>query len=79
MTEKETVTVPIVSNWFANKRKDLKKLYKEGDFNYDIQLGTFAIDIVKVLTMDIVEYNSRTLSISRTADKIFMLSNRFQN
>lgn len=29
LTEKETVTVPIVSNWFANKRKDLKKLYKE--------------------------------------------------
>lgn len=29
LTEKETITVQIVSNWFANRRKDLKKLYKE--------------------------------------------------
>ena len=30
LTEKECVTGQILSNWFANKRKDMKKIAKEG-------------------------------------------------
>jgi hypothetical protein len=30
LSEKETVTPQIVGNWFANKRKELKKIAREG-------------------------------------------------
>ena len=31
--DKEVVTAQIVSNWFANKRKEMKKLAREGERN----------------------------------------------
>ena len=30
LTEREKVSAQIISNWFANKRKELKKLAREG-------------------------------------------------
>ena len=34
LTEREKVTAQIISNWFANKRKELKKLAREGTFKH---------------------------------------------
>jgi len=33
LLDKERVTLQIISNWFANKRKDLRKGVKEGELN----------------------------------------------
>ena len=36
LSEKETVTPQIVGNWFANKRKELKKIAREGKWYWAI-------------------------------------------
>jgi len=33
LSEKERVTVQVISNWFANKRYNLRKRLKEGTLN----------------------------------------------
>ena len=44
LTERETVTPQVVANWFANKRKEVKKLAKEGERN-----STHSLSVCKLL------------------------------
>lgn len=47
LTDREKVTAQIISNWFANKRKELKKLAREGNcFQTDLEEISFSINLL---------------------------------
>jgi len=45
LTEREKVSAQIISNWFANKRKELKKLAREGEAHF-LQYYLFKVALV---------------------------------